>query len=1477
MNQAPVCLPSAADNLRSHAGKLAQTLGWAPNVRSSLVLANRWRLLSRDLDPLLRRLTSLSGSTAVSDDLRWLHDNANLLMSELQNTGASLRPLSQVPHVQTSSGSVVPRALAVAEGFFAATEFGFTEDCFAAYVTSFQEHTDLHLSELWTIVPAIKLILLEQIATRAARTLQGVTAPQGVGLLVRSLREIVQTSWSEVIGPLVPFDNVLQQDPAGAYCQMDDQSRDFYRSEVVNIAEHSDFSERQVAQAALQLSQEAAKRNCDDAREAKRYSHIGYYLAADGSRLLHEKVGFRPSLGQRIRSFLTRHPDELYLPAIEAMTFVIMSVVVLVMTNPETSPALILFAMLAVLLPSSQSAVQVANYLITSLLPPRILPKLDFADGIPSDYVTMVAVPTLLLNENQVHKLVDDLEVRFLGNRDRNLHFALLSDLPDALTAPREDNPLVNLCAALIEQLNERYAAQKTGSFFLFHRHRVYNARDRLWMGWERKRGKLLEFNRLLGGQHDGFPVKIGNLSMLPQVRFVITLDADTELPRGSAHRLIGTLAHPLNQAIIDHENNIVVAGYGILQPRVGVSIRSSARSRLAKIYSGQTGFDIYTRAVSDVYQDLYQEGTFAGKGIYDVAVLRQVLDGRFPHNALLSHDLLEGAYARAGLVTDIAIIEDYPSHYSAYNRRKHRWLRGDWQVAEWLRSTVPGESGHRVPNPISTVSKWKILDNLRRSLAEPSTFLLLMLGWLVMPGSPVAWTLATIAILFIPAWCRALFELTRATIERKSVIAREAMAGLLVANVNVFLTLTFLAHQTLLSLDAMIRALVRRTVTRRHLLEWETAAEAENGESKRTHLDTYLNWTPAVAVLIGLVLFFVRRQALPAALPILFLWACSKPMSVWLNLPPRAPHPHPEEKDRFFLREIALRTWRYFAEFSTEEHHWLIPDNVQEYPFRVAARVSPTNLGLLLNVRQAACKFGYITVPEFAEITQRTLATVAGLQRYRGHLFNWYDTQTLQPLPPLFVSSVDSGNLLASLWTLAQGCLDQLTQPLLQPSLAEGLTDCIRLLRQQRVISRKNSSALQQGLAGHGWLPYLLDVPESIFERRRLPRRASRAAEAHWLIAETQMRLNQNKALVRTYTPWLLPEFSALRDDPVIRSLSDLDELVLGQLPGIIDRLMDHLRCELQSNQASDSLSQRLLDLLPDARRNAISLVQLLRGIASEANRLADEMKFGFLLNRQRKLLAVGFEVETEQITSSCYDLLASEARIAVFVAIAKDDIPQEAWFVLGRPHTVQAGKPMLLSWTGTMFEYLMPSIWMRTYPDTLLARTQVAACRVQSAYGAAKAVPWGISESAHAEKDESGNYGYFAFGIPALALAKNETSKLVISPYSTFLALHADPPSALRNLRRMAGRGWYGQFGFYDAADFTRRSWLRDSEVVRCWMAHHQGMTLLSIANLLHGGVVQRWFHRDPRVQATELLLQEKPLAYVRSPHERYGTTAA
>ena len=876
-----------------------------------------------------------------SEDLLWLRDNAQQLSSVARQVADELGPLTRLPHVG-NGGEIVPRVLAIAEAFFDETEDTFCKNKFKAFCLAFEETTPLEFHEIGALVPALKLVLLERIASRGRCLVDDPASKSSkrVTTQIRSLRNSTQTSWKEELEALIPFDRILREDPAGAYSAMDVESRNVYRERVSKIAKRSDRSELEVAEEVLALARQAQQERFSDARIGLRERHIGYYLVSEGTTLLCQRVGYHPTFGERLRTWLRRHPDEYLFFGIGVLTFAIMTEAVWLLTPAWTSPELVLLSMLILLLPSSQAAVQLMNYWTTNLLPAGSLPKLDFSEGIPDDCTTLVAIPTLLLNEEQVHALVESLEVRFLGNHNRNLHFALVSDLPDSHQPAPEDNPLVALAAKLIRELNERYTGKNSGSFFLFHRHRVYNPRQRGWMGWERKRGKLLDLNQLLRGQYDRFPVKVGDLSTLPKVRFVITLDSDTELPRGSAHRMVGAIAHPLNQAIIDPVNNIVVAGYGILQPRVGISVQCTARSRLAAIFAGETGLDPYTRAISDVYQDLYGEGTFAGKGIYEVDTILRVLDRRFPRNALLSHDLIEGAYARAGLTTDIVVIEDYPSHYSAYNRRKHRWLRGDWQIVEWLTDRVRDESGARVPNPISLVSRWKILDNLRRSLVEPATCSLFLFGWLVM-GHPFLWTLATICILFVPAWVEFAIGLIRATVKRQARIAREALDNLMAANFTILLTLTLLAHQTLLSLDAVVRALVRYVVTRRRLLDWETAAEAELGK-RRTPVDRYIDWMPFLAIGLGFAIWLARPQSLLAAAPILGLWACSKLLALWLNGSPLEAAPKIARKDVWLLRRTAVHTWRYFAQFSSEEHNWLVPDNIEDKPRKAGSERIP-------------------------------------------------------------------------------------------------------------------------------------------------------------------------------------------------------------------------------------------------------------------------------------------------------------------------------------------------------------------------------------------------------------------------------------------------------------------------------------------------------------------------------------------------------
>ncbi len=1426
--------------LCEHAQKIARCCAWIGGRSTGGRTAEIYRKNLRRLKALERDLYQLQ-SGEPTEDLRWLYDNLRLVHADLQDLKEAIRSLAKLPAVRTEGEEAIPRCLVLARGLLAATQCRLTRAKVTTYLEAVQQIDPLRLAEISNFLMCLKLALLELLAERGRQALEafkanGKDAAQfDVGPVIQALRFVGQEDWDETLENLSVVHRTLIGDPAGVYARMEPVSRGMYRRRVAIIAQHSDVSESEIARLAVEFAQKASPDPSATEALRERLRHVGYYLIdRQGSRPFLQRVGYRPGLSSFLQRLFRRYPDEVYIIGIEFVTLI--TVVAILMRLVQIHHGWALFgSALILLLPATQAAVELVNYLVTTVLNPHPLPKLDFSKGLEADSATIVAIPTLLINEKQIRQLVEDIEIRYLVNRDPYIYYALLTDLPDTAEPVGETDRRVDLAIGLIEGLNEKYSSLPYGGFYLFHRHRIFNPREGAWMGWERKRGKLLDLNQYLRGTFDPFPVKAGDLSRLPltKIRYVITLDSDTQLPRGSAQRMIGTMAHPLNRPLIDPERNTVTQGYGILQPRVGISVHTSATSRLARIYSGQTGFDIYSRAVSDVYQDLYGEGIFTGKGIYDIDALRSVLEKRFPRNALLSHDLIEGAYARAGLASDIEVIDDYPSHYSAYNRRKHRWLRGDWQIVRWIFNRVPDETRHLVRNPISLISRWKIVDNLRRSLMEPATFFLFLAGWFLLPGGPRFWTIVTLALLFLPIYFRLLFALTRALVARDWTSAREAVEDFVTSHAAILLNVAFLAHQALVAIDAIVRTVVRTHITHRSLLEWETATEAELGLKKRTPVDIYLDWLPVLCIALGALLYF-HSEAIPYAAPILVAWCCSKLLSKWLNRSPNKEGVDLTRKEHALLRDTAVRTWKYFATYCTAANHWLIPDNVQEKPQRVAERISPTNLGFLLNARQAALEMGYITLAEFATLTENTLASTRKLRRFKGHLVNWYDTLTLEPLAPRVISSVDNGNFVASLLSLQQGCLESLERPLVLASAMEGLKDY--------AVGANLSKAWQSRLE-------LTDPSDWLTE----------------VIAETctgsdgfAERATALKSFSIELLPWFRPEFQSLFGEAEFPK----------EIPTLAsaDAFYSALKLQIDSSSGGIELRRKLSDALLEAKKSAASLAERLRTMAEDCTEMANEMDFRLLLDRHRKLLSIGYDADNERLNASCYDLLASEARIASFIAVAKDEVEQECWFRLGRQHTVCENETSLISWTGTMFEYLMPVIWMRSHPDTLLTDAVEAAVRAQQTYGKRRRIPWGISESGYAKTDELGNYQYAAFGVPGLALNVARAGFLVTSPYSSCLALMVDPKSAVENLTLMARKGWLAEYGFYEAADYTASSGgafrVPKCELVRSFMAHHQGMSLASICNVLYDFPFQRWFHANRLVQASELMLNERVL---------------
>jgi len=1424
------------DELRRHAAALVDDWETAVSNPEQTGLQHRLEKLQERLpavmDAAKAGVRSGVGSKERTGQLL-LVENRRLLEGLLRNCRKVLGEFEALPLTHIARQGALPRVVNLAEAYLGVVGGVWSADSIEVYAREVQRHHALLMDEVQMLPEALRFAHLEFILDHA---------PDGEAAIVvamQSLLRMQRYEWTRLLESLTSFDAILRQDPGGTYAAMDVETRYSYRRRVAHLARHGDFNEIEVARAAIDFAVAARVAGDPDPRRAQRIQHVGYYLFAEGLAELRHHISYHGPPTERMREFVHRFREDIYLGGITLLSIGLI-VPVIAPIVPHNDFWLVMFAQLLALVPVSQGAVSLLNGIVTTLLKAEALPKLDYRMVVPVEAATLVVVPTLLIREGQVRELFEDLEGRYLANEDPNIHFALLTDLPDTSVQPCSDelDPLVMLAARCTENLNAKYAHGRGGAFLLLHRRRVYIPRQGVWMGWERKRGKVLDLNKLLQHDYDSFPIKRGPLHVLDTVRYVITLDADTKLPYGTASRMIGTIHHPLNRAIIHRTSGIVAVGYGILQPRVGVSVASASRSRLAAIYSGETGFDPYTRAVSDVYQDLFGEGIFTGKGIYEVEVVHRVLEHRFPRNLLLSHDLIEGAYVRTGLVTDIEAIDDYPSHYSAHTRRRHRWIRGDWQILRWLFSPVPDERGRMVTNPISVISRWNILDNLRRSLVEPLTFLLLVLGWLVLPGGARYWTLITLTLLLLPALVQLGLDLGKALVPSGSASAATAVETFTGSLGMALIHLTFLAHQTMLSVDAILRSLNRSYVSGRQLLEWETTAQAETSSTK-TQLDIYLRLSPMVALLLAGLVAAVDRPALFAAGPILLLWLIAPLAATWLNSPTLATDEPLSDSDRSFLEEQALRIWRFYADFAGPENHWLVPDHVEEKDFHPVHLLTPTNIGMLLNARQAACELGFITVPQFIDATLGSLASYEQLAKEHGHIFNWYDLETLRPIEPVVVSTVDSGNLAASFYALSAGALDLMKRP---------------------IVSRDYLAGLSQIAYTHKAHPLRTQIRE-LFEGHPAGVR-SPVGTPHdlWMRDEVCRRGAALCAVVEGYLPWLLPEFEPLA---ALR-----EELNVIPSPARADAYIHDLSHWLESfdggspvHPIAAALHTRLRDALEGVRQ----LCRDLQSIGDRASRFAEEMDFDFVYEESRHLLSNGYDVATGQLHESCFDLLATEARTAVFLAVAKGEIPQESWFRLDRSHMLVRGQVVLLSWTATMFEYLMPTLWMRSYAGTLLTNSLDAVIRIQMDY--VRGIPWGISESGFSATDERGCYLYQAWGVPAIALKYGAESGPVISPYSTFLALPLLRGPAIANLRRMAAEGWTGLYGFYEAADY------RDSReddgrakrprLVRSWMAHHMGMSLLATTNTLRGNIFQTWFHANPRVRAAEQLLQEKPIA--------------
>ncbi|RJP47823.1 MAG: cellobiose phosphorylase, partial [Anaerolineaceae bacterium] len=1449
-----------------------------------------------------------SNDLPVSRAGEWMLDNFYVVKQTFRQIEEDLPAsfLKQLPRLDGTPLQGHPRIFALAWEWlgFSQSQLDLTQA--AAFAQDYQQVTPLTIGELWALPSMLRIGILERLVY-AAVELTGMDAPKGLSKIPSqfaspslanetvvancflSLRLLSTTNWETFFEQTSRVEQILQNDPAEIYAGMDFDTRNSYRSVVEELARCSAFSEDEVALAAVELA-----RNADD-KSFGRKTHVGFYLRDAGRKTLEASIRYRPGLSLRIRRALLANPTVTYLGSITLLSalfvFGLLSYATL---SGGSLTQRIIVGILGVGL-ALEAAIILVNWNVTHRVRPQSLPRMDFSEGVPPGNRTMVVVPSLLESADELSHLLQQLELYHLSNPDPQLTYALLTDFHDAPAQDMpEDEQLLDLARTGIKNLNKKYA--DATPFYLFHRQRQWNPSEGVWMGWERKRGKLADFNRLLLDLGDpasvalretAYTTQIGELGILTDIKYVITLDADTSLPQGSANRLIATLAHPLNRAEFSPDGQSVIAGYTVLQPRVAIKPTSANRSPFSKIFAANAGFDLYSFAVSDVYQDLFSEGSYVGKGIYDVAAFERSLAGQVRQNTLLSHDLFEGSYGRAALVTDVLLYEEYPSRYLAYARRQRRWIRGDWQLLPWLFPTVRTESG-MAPNRLSIINRWKIFDNLRRSLLPANLVTLFAAGWLFLPGSPLAWTL----LVLLPSALPILLQLLRqGTHHPARLTLKRLFSPTRLPFMHWMLSILFLPYEALLALSAIGITIARMFILRKNLLQWTPAASVARSLKLNTPYVTWrtMGWASFLAVLLGITLAVFAPASLWVATPLLIAWLVAPQIAYRISQPvTHIPTPLTETQRRQVLR-LARRTWAFFEQFAGPNDHWLPPDHFQASPRgSVAHYTTPTNIGLFLVSTLAAYDLGYIGLLELAVRLRSTFETMDKMEHYRGHLMNWYDSQTLTALPPRYVSTVDSGNLVACLITLRQGCLTMADTPLLDDKQWQGLLVILDILSEVLQALEKNNphasiesfeveltsiykrvSAVQNQpsawkmtldwLSGEGWERVSRRLME-LLERHPHLQRESLTELQHYLDL-MHLHLQSMQRSLDLFAPWFKYLDAPAEIMSQMPAWQDFCNTLPVELPalGRAAEMYERIRASLQhfqvqpGDEAGHAWLQQLDADLSSAHLTIAPLMIGYRDLAEQANIAVTDMDFRFLFSEHRQLFHIGYTPSAERLDPSYYDLLASESRIASLIAIAKGNVPQSHWQHLGRPVTEVNGKQVLLSWSGTMFEYLMPTLFTKNYLGTFLSDSCYAALDAQVSYGQEQKVPWGISESGYYAFDLDQHYQYRAFGVPALGYKRDLPDDLVITPYASLLGLSLQPREVLENMARLKRLNMLGRFGFYEALDYTktRMSDGQTHAIVQSYMAHHQGMILLAACNFLMGDVMVKRFHADAHIQ--------------------------
>jgi len=1274
---------------------------------------------------------------------------------------------------------------------------------------------------------------------------------------ITSLITLTQLAWQDIFEEINPIDAVLNKDPSGTYSQMDFKTRNHYREAIEEISRHSKFSEVEVAQQVLELAGKSS---------VLLQRHVGYYLIDEGRKILEKMTHYHPPFFKTIQRGIISYPSSFYFSSIAFLSVALEALLFNFLVLSGFSLLQTFCFTLLGLIPLSEIAIQCVNFCISYLLPPVVLPKMLYEKEIPLTCKTLVVIPTLLQNEESIQEDIRQLEIFYLANSDPSLSFSLFSDFCDAPEKHQKtDEMFLKMALDGIKDLENKYGPDK---FFLFHRQRIWSPSEKAWIGWERKRGKLENLNCFLMGETLSENILyLGNADTLKGTQYVITLDADTQLPKDRAKELIEVLSHPLNAPYLAANEKELVRGYTIIQPLVSTDFPHTNTTWFTRIFSERAAIDPYTLASSNVYQDLTKEGSYHGKGIYDVKTFHTILSHLFPEEHLLSHDLLEGAYVRVGFASNVRLFDFFPNDYFTWALRQHRWIRGDWQILDWLFSDTPCASKQTQINLLSGINRWKIFDNLRRSILPINLVFLLVSGW-IFTSIPGFWTGLTFFILFIPS-------LTSLFSNFLNIVWNDFFFGI----VKTFITASLLPYEAYISMDACIRVTFRRLISHRHLLQWTTSRK-RGGKQDRVPLRFFLPLSIISLAALGLLgeLIYFHPHAVEAAFLLCLLWFCAPLIVYEINQPIKIRADQClTDKEQTFLRHTARKTWRYFDDFVGPQSHWLPPDNYQiGLKTEIAHRTSPTNIGMWFLVLLSSNDFKYITSDTLIDNILASIQNIKKLERFEGHLLNWYDILTLNPLYPRYISTVDSGNFLACLWTLEQGMLEVTKTPLFQKTILKGISDTLEILIQEAPINSLLYSIKDAFSRDVQNLSILINlIREALNTLSKIERNEENSEKNYWL-KQTEKQINEWVLLFERYFSWVdvltsLPEERLKEIHGQALQWKQEALLFNPSLAELAEGISSHAIHSLIENaqKASSSEIKKWGKQLEEALGRAFwfggEKLALIREIISDIHFLSEGMNLNYLYNQDRKVFAIGYQIDERRLDNSFYDLLASEARIASLVAIAKGDVPIDHWWALGRPYGIVEGRKVLLSWGGTMFEYLMPLIFNYYYPDSLLGQ----ACRnvviCQMIYGDKRGMPWGISESAHSAIDVYKTYQYHSFGVPGLGLKRGLEKDLVISPYSTALALSVNAQAAVKNLKRLTKgvrNNLWGPYGFYESIDFTRQYGPHGERgvIVYAYMAHHQGMILTAINNVLNQNVLPKLFHSDPKIRGVESLLYER-----------------